>query len=59
MLSDKPVPDFEQTSHLKDYSEAQTTGVIRKRVTHSGSHGERVGEHIIFCLDVNTHVVQM
>lgn len=59
MLGNKPGPALEQTLLLKDYAEAQTTGVIRKSVTQSGTNRKKVGERIIFCLDVNARVVQM
>lgn len=59
MKSTEPGPRLEQASLLKGRAEAQTTGAIRKRLTQSGTNRKKVGECIIFCLDVNARVVQM
>lgn len=44
MLSDNPDQISSRQSHLKEYSEAETTGVIRKSVTQSGTNRKKVGE---------------
>lgn len=43
MLGDKPEPDLKETLHLKEYSEAQTTGVIRKSVNTVRDKQEECG----------------